>query len=181
MWYVISGIIGFIILILMIKESYFDFGDIIGMFLTLLFIWAVTTGLLWFIASCMTNKVKTYEKKQYDIQGLENNISTSQETNGAFILGFGYINSNDKDNIKYYYFKVDELGKKLETLEITNYSDIYIRETDDTEPCLIYVYEETENNKFFEWLLGKHTYTNKSAEVLVVPKNTIKIEYNVEV
>lgn len=181
MWYVISGIIFFIILIFMIKEICFDIVEAFWSFATLLLIWSVITGALWVMASCDTNKVKTYEEKQYAIQGLENNISTSQETNGAFVLGFGYINSDSKDNIKYYYFKVDELGKKLETLEITNYSDIYIRETDDTEPCLIYVYEETEHNKFFKWLLGNHIYTNKTSEVLVVPKNTIKIEYNVEI
>ena len=177
----IIGII-FIVIILIIFHDCFscfeDFILIIAGLLTVLFVIVVLLNILSFI---FAKQVKTYEKKQYDIQGLENNIITNQETNGAFILGFGYVDSETKENITYYYFKVDKLGKKLETINIDNYSEIYIRETNDMKPCLIYVYEKYENVGVFKFLLGKKDYESKVAEVLVVPENTIKIEYNVEV
>lgn len=122
-----------------------------------------------------------YEVEQYKIQGLENNIETKQETNGAFVLGFGYINSSTSEKIKYYYFKVNDLGKKLESKEIYNYSNTYIRETNKTEPCLIYKMQETKNEGFWKILFGEDIWTGRKAEILVVPENTIKIEYNVDI
>ena len=124
--------------------------------------------------------VKEYEEEQYKIQGLENNITTNQNTNGAFVLGFGYINSSTKEQIKYYYFKVNDIGKKLETIEIGNNSNTYIRETNEIEPCLIYRYQETINKGFWKWLFGENKTSTEIAKILVVPENTIKIEYNVE-
>ena len=137
--------------------------------------------ILFVIRLCYIDIVEEYEIEQYKIQGLENNITTNQSTNGAFILGFGYVNSQTKEEMKYYYFKVNDIGKKLETIEISNNSDTYIRETDEIEPCLIYRYQKTENKGFFKWLFGKCENETKIAEILVVPSNTIKIEYNVDI
>lgn len=137
--------------------------------------------ILWVMSLGGQEVIREYEVKQYDIQGLENNIVTNQHTSGAFILGFGYINSNSRDEMKYYYFRVNDIGKKLETIEVDEDSDVYIRETDEMEPCLIYRYQETANTGLFKWLFGKGEYKNQIAEILVVPSNTIKIEYDVEI
>lgn len=134
------------------------------------------------VASIVSKEVvDEYEQVQYEIQGLENNIITSQDTTGRFILGFGSINSTTTEKIKYYYFKVDGIGKQLETINVNNFSNTYIRETDDIKPCLIHRYQVTKNTGFFKWLFGESEKEALIAEVLVVPTNTIKIEYNVEV
>lgn len=175
MWwliFVVAFVFGFI---LSWKEE--DFYPL----LSCLFIALIVLVALGGISNVHKIVVKEYEEEQYKIQGLENNITTSQNTNGAFILGFGYINSSTKEEMKYYYFKVNDIGKKLETIEITNNSDTYIRETDEIKPCLIYRYQETLNKGFWKWLFGENRQSTKIAEILVVPKNTIKIEYNVEI
>lgn len=177
----IIGIIFIVIILIFFHDCFCDFTELIFFIIVSFIIFGVILVLLNALSFVFSKKAETYEKKQYDIQGLENNIITNQETNGAFILGFGYIDSETKENITYYYFKVDKLGKKLETINIDNYSETYIRETNDIKPCLIYVYEKYENVGVFKFLLGKKEYESKVAEVLVVPENTIKIEYNVEV
>lgn len=175
MWWIII-IIGIVIgIILSMRDEDFTPLMCFG------FIALIIVLLLGGLSSCFQVVVREYEEKQYNIQGLENNITTSQKTNGAFVLGFGYINSETTEQIKYYYFKVNDIGKKLETIEIGNNSDTYIRETNKIEPCLIYRYQETKNKGLFKWLFGEERNPNKIAEILVVPENTIKIEYNVEI
>jgi len=168
-------IIGLVIGIILTVVSGFDCASptviVIGAIILVLWVMSIGEGKV----------IREYEEKQYNIQGLESNISTKQETNGAFVLGFGYINSSSSEQIKYYYFKVNDLGKKLETIEIGTYSETYIRETDEIEPCLIYRYQETVNKGFYKWLFGEFKTSTQIAEILVVPKNTIKIEYNVEI
>lgn len=137
--------------------------------------------LLKLISLAFLEGINEYEEKQYEIQGLENNIISKENINGAFILGFGYINSSTDEEIKYYYFKVNDMGKKLETITIDNSQEVYIRETNEIKPCLIYKYQTTANKGFFKWLFGEDKVDTKVAEILVVPTNTIKIEYNVEV
>lgn len=123
-----------------------------------------------------------YEEVQYKIQGLENNITTTQNTSGTFILGCGYIESESKETLKYYYFKINDIGKQLESIEINDNSNIYIRETDDVEPCLIYRHQKMKYPKFYEWFIGGTCETTTiTAEILVVPTNTIKIEYNIDI
>ena len=152
-------------------------GAFCGMFLWLFFI-IIMSGV------CLTSSEvvgEPWEVEQYKIQGLESNIETKQETFGAFVLGCGFVNSDSKTDLKYYYFKVNDIGKQLESITINNYSDTYIRETDDIEPCLIYRYEKRKNTGFCKWLFGDMETENKTAEILVVPTETIKIEYNVDI
>lgn len=80
--------------------------------------------------------------------------------------------------MKYYFFKKNKLGKKLNSIKAEN---VYIRETDDKKPCLIYRYGETKMQGVFKWLFGEFTTTNVKDKILVVPSNTIKIEYNVDI
>ena len=83
----------------------------------IVFIALIIVLLLGGLSSCFQVVVREYEEKQYNIQGLENNITTSQKTSGAFVLGFGYINSETTEQIKYYYFKVNDIGKQLLNLQ----------------------------------------------------------------
>lgn len=152
-------------------------GAFCGMFLWLIFI-AIMSGV-----SLTSSEVvgEPWEIEQYKIQGLESNIETEQETFGAFVLGCGFVGSDSDTDLKYYYFKINDIGKKLESITIDNNSNTYIRETDDTEPCLIYRYEKRKDTGFCKWLFGGIEMEHKVAEILVVPTNTIKIEYNVDI
>lgn len=123
---------------------------------------------------------ETYEEVQYDIQGLQDNISISQNTNGFFILGTGSINSEMVETMKYYFYKVNENGKSLQTLEPVLGTEIYIKETNDTKPCLIYKFSKKKSEGFFKFILGNKDPINLEAIIIVVPENTIKIEYNVD-
>lgn len=122
--------------------------------------------------------IRIYEEKQYEICGLENKTNTESYINGAFVLGFGYVNGSSSETIKYYYFKCNENGKKLESIDGT---DIYIRETNEQTPCLIRKYREVKNKGFWKWVFGEGKSRQVEAEILVVPENTIKIEYNVDI
>ncbi|WP_288910951.1 hypothetical protein [uncultured Thomasclavelia sp.] len=174
MWWIILIILILISIILGIiidsnlGEGVFAFGCSVLVFLFLL-------------SSVFRVDINEYEEKQYEIQGLENNIISKENLSGDFILGFGYINGSTDEEIKYYYFKVNENGKKLETITIDNSQEVYIRETNEIKPCLIYKYQTTVNTGFFRWLFGEDKVDIKAAEILVVPTDTIKIEYNVEV
>ena len=152
-------------------------GTFFGMLLWLIFI-MIMSGVS---MTCSEVVGKPWEVEQYKIQGLESNIETKQETFGAFVLGCGFVNSNSDTDLKYYYFKVNDIGKQLESIEIDKTSNTYIRETDDIEPCLIYRYEKRRDTGFCKWLFGGIEMEHKVAEILVVPTNTIKIEYNVDI
>jgi hypothetical protein len=152
-------------------------GFFLGMFLWLIFI-AIMSGVSVFSSEVIG---EPWEVEQYKIQGLESNIETKQETFGAFVLGCGFVNSDSDTDLKYYYFKVDEIGKQLESIEIDKTLNTYIRETDNVEPCLIYRYEKRRDTGFCKWLFGGIEMEHKVAEILVVPTNTIKIEYNVDI
>ena len=178
MWWLII-IIGFILAIIINKFTDYRMGIIVFLIPFVSIFW------LFIIATSSLNQevVGEYEVKQYNIQGLESNITINQNIKGSFILGFGSIKSESEEIIKYYYFKVDDTGKKLESIEVSEYSDVdvYIRETNDIEPCLIYRYKKTKlkNIGIFKWLFGEFEGVYKDAEILVVPENTTKIEYNV--
>lgn len=156
------------------------YGDIdgVGTCITLL---CGALFIVWVMGICSQETVREYEEVQHGIQGLENHVSTNSNIRGAFVLGFGYVNGGSTDEMKYYYFKVNDLGKKLESITVNEDSNTYIRETDEMEPCLIYRYAETVNKGFYKWLFGEDKTTRQIAEILVVPSNTIKIEYNVEI
>jgi len=49
------------------------------------------------------------------------------------------------------------------------------------QPCLIKEYSIKRQNRLFEILFWKEEIKEELRTILVVPENTIKIEYNVEV
>ena len=121
-----------------------------------------------------------YEKVVYEIEGLE--LQNEETVNGNFLLGTGYITSSNK--IQYIYFAKTEFGKQLKTEDA---STIYLVETNEKKPQLIEkrkqkirktnfidkLWSEEEENKILLDILEK--------KILIVPENTIQIEYKVEV
>lgn len=134
------------------------------------------------ICSCMPiENIGQYEEKQYDIQGLKNKTNTEKDAFGVFVLGIGYAKSEENKIEKYYYFKVNEYGKQLESVDI-NDSLLYIKETNEKEPCLVHIYEKgTVNNWFYKNFFGSSESKTLKAKQLIVPENTIKIEYNIDI
>lgn len=122
--------------------------------------------------------IKEEEVVQYNIQGLENKTDSKSYTSGAFILGCGGFNSETSSTLNYYFFMVDENGKKLQKL---NGTDIYIRETNDQEPCYIIKIQTLKADSLTKWLFGTDEFQEEAAKILVVPENTIKIDYNVDI
>lgn len=80
--------------------------------------------------------------------------------------------------MKYYFFKKNKLGKKLNSIDADK---VYIRETNDQKPCLIYRYGVTEMTGIFKWLFGTFHSESVKDKILVVPEDTVKIEYNVDI
>ncbi len=130
-----------------------------------------------------------YEQKQYNISGLENKTSQEFELNGTyrktFLLGYGSISAETDTEMNYYYFKENEYGKILESMAC---KDVYIREVEDGENCLIYVVEEREFKGYpvlSKIFLGVNKENRKIGQVveriLQVPVGTVQIEYNVDV
>ncbi len=155
-----------------IVEGIFE-GGLLGLMISIFVL-----GFLVLISMGEEQIINTYEEKQYNICGLENKNSMESNINARFFLGFGYVNGNTIETMKYYYFRVDENGKKLESIDGTN---IYIRETNEQEPCLIIKKKEMINVGFWAWLWGEDKMIIDGEKILVVPEDTVQIEYNVNI
>lgn len=139
--------------------------------ITIVIMVAVATMILGDYAMGYYTSIQEYEVEQYKIYGVEDNW----EIAGRFTLGTGSI----RERMKYYYFTENAIGKYIESITATG--NVYIRETDDVEPCLIYRYQVTEfKYDFLKWFFGDKKTTTLVAKILVVPTNTIKVEYNVD-
>lgn len=145
----------------------------------LLFMYSLIVAAI-FVICCAAGgtTINTYEEKKYNIQGLENNLEIKQEMHGYFVLGFGSVSGKTEQEMKYYYFKSNKKGKKLKSIKA---NDVYIRETDKQKPCLIQECEEKEFTGFFKFMFGNWHEKVETNKILVVPTNTIKIEYNVDI
>ena len=121
-----------------------------------------------------------YEKVAYEIEGLE--LQNEETVNGNFLLGTGYRTSSNK--IQYIYFAKTEFGKQLKTEDA---STIYLVETNKKKPQLIEKRKQKiRKTNFIDKLWGEEE-ENKilldilEEKILIVPENTIQIEYKVEV
>lgn len=125
-----------------------------------------------------------YQEELYTITGLELTNNQESKLNGNFILGIGYVNGSSADKLQYVFFANTKYGKQLKT---TDTKKIYLRETNDEEPKIINIKRKTvRKTNFIDTLWG-----NKNKEeimedtvvgqIVVVPTNTIKIDYNVEI
>lgn len=177
-WLVISIIIIVISMIVIgIEEESISCGILYGL-VAGAFLSFIAIVLLTIISMFIQEETMVYEEKQYEIYGLENKTNVESKINGTFILGFGHVGGSSSEKIKYYYFRSDENGKKLESI---NGTDIYIKETNEENPCLVYKYKEYVNKGFWKWLFGEGKNKYIDAKILVVPEDTIKIEYNVDI
>ena len=174
------------------------------LFLAIAFLLAITIGddedtcvsilailILILIMTPMVNQImwkgesSSYEEIAYEITGLELQSYQEENLQGRFILGSGYINSYSSIELQYIFFANTEHGKQLKTVKGTN---LYIRETDEETPKLINI--KTKIRRKANWIdqLWGHNKgeeivygTLDKGQILVVPTNTIKIEYNVEI
>lgn len=161
--------------------GYLDAGEVVKNLLVFGILLGFVYGMIWLVLSCITYSTgEVCEEVLYNIEGLQNNVEINQYINGTFILGCGSVSGGSNATMKYYYFKCNEFGKALETLNAAN-GDIYIRETDDQEPCLIQVYDVFKSNPWYNFLFGEFERKEPKCKVLVVPINTIKIDYNVDI
>ena len=125
-----------------------------------------------------------YQEMECTITGLELVDSEISKLKGTFILGTGTISGNKSSDLKYVFFANTPYGKQMRT---TNTNNLYLRETDDEEPKLINI--KTKQVKRMSWIdrLWGHKEDEISineivkGQILVVPTNTIKIEYNVDI
>ena len=147
-------------------------------FIALIVFCGIVIGSIFALSLVRQKTINTYEEKQYNIEGLENKTETKQEIHGHFILGIGNISGETEQEMKYYYFKSNKKGKKLKSVNANN---VYIRETDEQKPCLIKEYEEQEFTGFLKFMFGACNNRVEKNKILVVPTNTIKIEYNVDI
>lgn len=146
---------------------------------------AILLVISFFINATPYEVTATYELKQYDILGLENKKTEEFEANGIFVLGCGSFNAKTETEMNYYYFKNCEYGAMLETSPM---AETYVREKDDVTPSLIWIMEERlykGHPKLAKWFpfveAEDRKEAIKQANILEVPVNTIKIEYNVDV
>lgn len=160
-----------------------DAGNIGDFFMNLfafMFVFLIIHAIIYSFMSSFTVDAGTVRETLYNIEGLESNMVTNNNLSGNFVLGCGSIQESNTSQVKYYFFKITENGKSLESIVGEN-SEVYIQETNDTEPCLIKEYSIQRKNRLFEVLFWKEDSKQEIRTILIVPENTIKIEYNVEV
>lgn len=185
------GVIACIVIIVIISkiidndfwENLFIFGFLF------LAVYVFLCVVVWSFTDFKYTVTAEYEQKQYNISGLENKTSQEFELNGiyrkTFFLGYGSISAETNTEMNYYYFKENEYGKILESMAC---KDVYIREVEDGENCLIYVVEEREFKGYpvlSKIFLGVNKESYKVGQVveriLQVPVGTVQIEYNVDI
>lgn len=176
-------IIAFIILIINYVVIYFISDDDTASTLTILLFFVLACAPA---VNCLIGVTEQEEQVvQYEITGLELETKEKESLKGFFVLGTGFVSGGTKETPQYVFFANTEYGKKLTTLPING---IYLRETDEETPKLIeIVTKQVRPARFIDYLWGHKKgdmiksggYTK--GKILVVPTNTIKIDYNVEV
>lgn len=136
----------------------------------------------------LNNFVGCYDEyvsvKKYNIASLELVTSESTQIKGGFILGCGTINGSTDKQIKYVFLSDEEYGKQIQTLDI---KDVYLKETDEEVPQLIEDRKiQKRKHNIIDILWGEkdaesELFTTLERTILIVPKNTIKVKYNIEI
>lgn len=161
--------------------GFLDAGEVIKNLLVFAVLFGFIYGIMWLLLGCASiNTGETSEEVLYKIEGLQNNVETEQYINGTFLLGCGGVSGGTNTSMKYYYFKCNEYGKALETLNAAE-GNVYLRETDEQEPCLIQVYETYKSNSWYNFFFKEFESKRPKCRILVVPTNTVKIDYNVNI
>lgn len=123
------------------------------------------------------------EHKLYNITGLELQSQENSSLYGSFILGCGTVTGQTSQQLQYVFFSNEKYGKQLQTLPLNG---TYLKETDDETPQVIELRTVIKKKvTIIDKLWGKNedyeVGLEKTKYILVVPTNTIKIDYNVEI
>lgn len=125
-----------------------------------------------------------YQQEKYTITGLELVSNENSSLSEKFILGTGKISGSSNTELKYVFFANTQYGKQLMT---TNTKNIYLKETDDETPKIIEIRQKTvRKTNWIDYLWGtKEEEVLDSdelvGEIVIVPTNTIKIDYNIKI
>ena len=169
-------IFGFIAMFIDYKSEE-EIGSAIGMFFTSFIISVPVAILIFFtvisICRCFCT-VEEHSYPKYEIQGLEIKSDVNGYIHSSFVLGCGSVNGKISNDSNYYFFSINEYGKKLESLNVNG--NVYIRETDDEVPHLEVVYKEKYFSGWMEKMFWRAQETEEIGKVLVVPTDTVKIE-----
>lgn len=106
----------------------------------------------------------------YEIYSINDNINV----NGRFVLGTGYIESKN-----YYYFYINtDKGLKAEKIEANN---VYIQETDEVSPRIIYQYHKYIYPEWYKKLFVANSNPHGDVTTIIkVPTNTVTTQYIID-
>lgn len=114
------------------------------------------------------------------ISSLEMKTENSSYLHGTFILGCGTVDGQNKSTTTFAFFSNTKYGKQLQTLSNSDEVEVFVQETDDEEPCLKTIYKKKYFTGILEKLYGRAERNDETGKILVVPTNTIKVNYNVD-
>lgn len=140
----------------------------------------IISGVILLINNNIGAEERPYKRTAYEISSLE--VINSTNYTGAFILGTGSVGSSQ--SMKYVFFINDENGKQLKTI---NAEGVYLIETNQETPKLQEeVKQFVRKTNWIDTLWGttekeKIMLETIEKQTLIIPENTIKIEYNVEI
>jgi len=180
MWYFLISVF-IMIVVLFITCAKCEDGELQMGIITLVFIILVAIPIINLMV--VKYNVREIQEVQYTITGLEFQENVNDELKGCFILGSGKIEANTVRELKYVYFINTEYGKQLHSSEA---SKVYIKETDNEAPKLVTIKRIAwRYANIIDKLWGHDDIiengTTVVGEILVVPTNTIKIDYNIEI
>ena len=147
-------------------------------FLGMLF--CIISGITLLINNNIGIEEKIYTRTAYEIASLE--IVNSNDYKGSFVLGTGYIGNSQ--NLKYAFFINTENGKQLKTI---NAEKVYLIETNQESPKMQEeVKQFIRKTTWVDTLWGtkeeeKIMLETIEKQTLIIPENTIQIEYNIEI
>ena len=179
MWYILICIIIFLIFGIIAWKLNLDEDETSCIALFLFFIMMIipaTNGInSW-------EEISTREETLYTISGLDLKTFTDIESKGFFVLGTGGYLSDTQIETSYVFFKNTDLGKELTTVPANR---IALRESNNEVPQLkaAYVTERRKANVIDRlWGATEEYITNETkryVEILIIPENSIKVEYNI--
>ena len=181
MWYCILSAVILVVVLFLLFIFCTDEDMILGV-TTILFIAIVLTPMI--NGAIMEKYTIEYQEVQYTITGLEMFVDQKESLKGCFVLGTGSLNGGNSKELKYIYFANTEYGKQLKSVGINK---VYIKETDDEAPKYVKIIQRVYRDvTWVDKLFGHKDKTielnsKETGEILVVPTNTIKIEYNIEI
>lgn len=179
MWYCIISILIVVVVFLLASKFTYDEDLVFGITaVALIFLFSIPV-----VNFGVGRYTVDEEYKLYNITGLELQSQENSSLYGSFILGCGTITGQTSQQLQYVFFSNEEYGKQLQTLPLNG---TYLKETDDETPQVIELRTVIKKKvTIIDELWGKNedyeVGLEKTKYILVVPTNTIKIDYNVEI